>query len=48
MRLTELLERRTATAVYDEPEFIVRNIWRLYGGWYDGNVSRGSSQRLMT
>ncbi|GIH80961.1 alkyl sulfatase dimerization domain-containing protein [Planobispora longispora] len=22
---------------YDEPEFIVRNIWRLYGGWYDGN-----------
>jgi alkyl sulfatase BDS1-like metallo-beta-lactamase superfamily hydrolase len=23
--------------VYDEPEFIIRNIWRLYGGWYDGN-----------
>ena len=23
--------------VYDEPEFIVHNIWRLYGGWYDGN-----------
>jgi alkyl sulfatase BDS1-like metallo-beta-lactamase superfamily hydrolase len=23
--------------MYDEPEFIVRNIWRLYGGWYDGN-----------
>jgi len=23
--------------VYDEPEFIVRNIWRLYGGWWDGN-----------
>ncbi|MCC6381782.1 MAG: MBL fold metallo-hydrolase [Dehalococcoidia bacterium] len=22
---------------YDEPEFIVRNVWRLYGGWYDGN-----------
>ena len=22
--------------IYDEPEFIVRNIWRLYGGWYDG------------
>jgi alkyl sulfatase BDS1-like metallo-beta-lactamase superfamily hydrolase len=21
---------------YDETEFIVRNIWRLYGGWYDG------------
>jgi alkyl sulfatase BDS1-like metallo-beta-lactamase superfamily hydrolase len=25
--------------VYDEPEFVVRNIWRLYGGWYDGNPS---------
>lgn len=23
--------------VYDEPEFIVHNIWRLYGGWWDGN-----------
>ncbi len=22
---------------YDEPEFVVRNIWRLYGGWWDGN-----------
>lgn len=22
---------------YDEPEFIVRNLWRLYGGWWDGN-----------
>ena len=23
--------------MYDEPEFVVRNLWRLYGGWYDGN-----------
>jgi glyoxylase-like metal-dependent hydrolase (beta-lactamase superfamily II) len=23
-------------AVYDEPEYVVRNIWRLYGGWWDG------------
>lgn len=23
--------------MYDEPEFVIRNIWRLYGGWYDGN-----------
>ena len=23
--------------MYDEPEFIVRNIWRLYGGWWDMN-----------
>jgi alkyl sulfatase BDS1-like metallo-beta-lactamase superfamily hydrolase len=22
--------------VYDEPEFVVRNVWRLYGGWWDG------------
>src|SRR5204863_5291685 len=32
-----LLERPYLHAVYDEPEFVVRNIWRLYGGWYDGN-----------
>jgi len=25
--------------VYDEMEFIVRNIWRFYGGWYDGTPS---------
>jgi alkyl sulfatase BDS1-like metallo-beta-lactamase superfamily hydrolase len=23
--------------VYDEPEFVVRNVWRQYGGWWDGN-----------
>ena len=23
--------------VYDEPEFIVRTVWRHYGGWWDGN-----------
>ena len=23
--------------LYDEPEFVVRNVWRQYGGWYDGN-----------
>jgi alkyl sulfatase BDS1-like metallo-beta-lactamase superfamily hydrolase len=23
--------------MYDEPEFVVHNIWRLYGGWWDGN-----------
>lgn len=22
--------------IYDEPEFLVRNIWRRYGGWWDG------------
>jgi glyoxylase-like metal-dependent hydrolase (beta-lactamase superfamily II) len=23
--------------LYDEPEFVVRNIWRTYGGWWDRN-----------
>jgi len=26
-------------ATYDEPEFIVHNIWRYYGGWWDANPS---------
>lgn len=32
-----LLERPYLWPLYDEPEFIVRNTWRLYAGWYDGN-----------
>lgn len=32
-----LLDRPYLRPIYDEPEFIIRNIWRLYGGWYDGN-----------
>ncbi|HUH04744.1 MAG TPA: alkyl sulfatase dimerization domain-containing protein [Kofleriaceae bacterium] len=35
-----LLERPYLRPVYDDPAFIVRNIWRLYGGWYDGNPAR--------
>jgi alkyl sulfatase BDS1-like metallo-beta-lactamase superfamily hydrolase len=34
-----LLERPYLQPIYDEPEFVVRNIWRLYGGWYDGDPS---------
>ncbi|MBW1818210.1 MAG: MBL fold metallo-hydrolase [Deltaproteobacteria bacterium] len=34
-----LLKRPYLKPIYDEPEFIVRNIWRLYGGWYDGSPS---------
>lgn len=34
---SHLAERPYLRAVYDEPEFIVHNIWRLYGGWWDGN-----------
>lgn len=33
----QLLERPYLRPIYDEPEFVVRNIWRRYGGWYDGN-----------
>jgi alkyl sulfatase BDS1-like metallo-beta-lactamase superfamily hydrolase len=36
----ELLAKPYLRALYDEPEFVIRNIWRLYGGWYDGNPSR--------
>ena len=31
------LEKPWLRPLYDEPEFAVRNVWRLYGGWYDGN-----------
>jgi alkyl sulfatase BDS1-like metallo-beta-lactamase superfamily hydrolase len=32
-----LAEKPYLRPTYDEPEFVVRNLWRLYGGWYDGN-----------
>ncbi|XOV87751.1 MAG: alkyl sulfatase dimerization domain-containing protein [Pseudomonadota bacterium] len=35
-----VLERPYLRPIYDEPEFVVRNIWRMYGGWYDGNPAR--------
>ncbi|MGH7386040.1 MAG: alkyl sulfatase dimerization domain-containing protein [Candidatus Rokuibacteriota bacterium] len=31
-----LAGRRYLQPVYDEPDYVVRNLWRLYGGWYDG------------
>jgi alkyl sulfatase BDS1-like metallo-beta-lactamase superfamily hydrolase len=36
----ELLAKPYLRPLYDEPEFIIHNIWRLYGGWYDGHPSR--------
>ncbi|NLV54911.1 MAG: MBL fold metallo-hydrolase [Acidimicrobiales bacterium] len=36
----DLLERPYLRPIYDDPEFVVRNVWRLYGGWYDGNPAR--------
>ena len=34
------MERPYLRPIYDDPEFIVHNVWRLYGGWYDLNPSR--------
>ena len=34
-----LLDKPYLQPVYDEPEFIIRNIYRQYGGWWDGNPS---------
>ncbi len=36
----ELLAKPYLRPLYDEPEFVVRNIWRQYGGWWDGAPSR--------
>ena len=33
----DLITRPWMQPVYDEPEFVVRNLWRLYGGWWDKN-----------
>ena len=35
-----ILDKPYMRPLYDEPEFVVRNIWRLYGGWWDGAPSR--------
>jgi alkyl sulfatase BDS1-like metallo-beta-lactamase superfamily hydrolase len=32
-----LMARPYLRPIYDEPEFVVRNVWRLYGGWWDGD-----------
>lgn len=33
----ELLAKPYLMPKYDDPEFVVRNIWHLYAGWFDGN-----------
>ncbi|MEM9744191.1 MAG: alkyl sulfatase dimerization domain-containing protein [Pseudomonadota bacterium] len=35
----EYLDLPYMRPTYDEPEFVIRNIWRLYGGWWDGNAA---------
>ena len=32
-----VLARPFLRPLYDEPEFVVRNVWRQYGGWWDGD-----------
>lgn len=34
---SELLLRPYLRPSYDDPQFIVRNLYRLYAGWWDGN-----------
>ncbi len=34
---TELMTRPFLKPTYDDPEFLIRNIWRFYGGWWDGD-----------
>ena len=43
-----LLERPYLKPIYDEPEFIVRNVWRLYAGWYTGNPAELKPAPLAT
>jgi len=31
-----LLDRPYLQPVYDHPQFLVRSVWRRYGGWWDG------------
>ncbi|MFI6938584.1 alkyl sulfatase dimerization domain-containing protein [Streptomyces sp. NPDC050418] len=33
----DLLAKPYLHPAYDEPEFVIRNLWRLWGGWYDQN-----------
>src|SRR5262245_7268036 len=43
-----LADRPYLQAVYDEPDYVVRNIWRLYGGWWDGVASHLNPAPLAT
>jgi alkyl sulfatase BDS1-like metallo-beta-lactamase superfamily hydrolase len=36
----EQLAKPYLRPLYDEPEFLIRNIWRQFGGWWDGYASR--------
>jgi glyoxylase-like metal-dependent hydrolase (beta-lactamase superfamily II) len=33
---TDLMEKPYLRPVYDDPRFLIRMVWRRYGGWWDG------------
>jgi len=35
----DILSKPYLRPLYDEPEFLVHNIWRQFGGWWDGTPS---------
>jgi len=36
----ETLAKPYLRPLYDEPEFVIHNVWRQFGGWWDGAASR--------
>ena len=40
IKMPQQLNKPYLRPIYDEPEFIVRNAWRLYGGWFEGDPAR--------
>jgi glyoxylase-like metal-dependent hydrolase (beta-lactamase superfamily II) len=36
----DVLAKPFMRPLYDEPEFVVHNVWRQFGGWWDGAASR--------
>ena len=36
----DVLDRPYLRPLYDEPEVVIRNVWRQFGGWWDGAPSR--------
>lgn len=35
----DMLTKPYMRPLYDEPEFVIRNVWRQFGGWWDGTPS---------
>ena len=42
-----LRDRPWLAPQYDEPEFVVRNVYRQFGGWWDGNAANLKPARDM-